>query len=203
MTEPERADSPPASAHPAAGQVWLTFDDGPDPRWTPQILAILAANHVHATFCLVGNQVAAHPQSAAAEHRAGEQLCNHSWDHSPRIRTMTAAQVRQELAPTTAAIRRATGTSPRFFRAPYGYWTATDRAEARAEGMTPLSWTLDPRDWSRPGVAAIEAAVRKNIRPGTILLMHDGGGNRSQTVAALRVLLPELRTKGYRFAVPQ
>jgi peptidoglycan/xylan/chitin deacetylase (PgdA/CDA1 family) len=134
MDEPASPASPPSAARPPAGQLWLSFDDGPDPRWTPEILQILADNHVAATFCLVGRQVAAHPQLVSAEHRAGQQECNHSWDHSPAIRTMNRAAIAKELKPASDAITAATGIAPRYFRAPYGYWTKADRAEARAEG---------------------------------------------------------------------
>jgi peptidoglycan/xylan/chitin deacetylase (PgdA/CDA1 family) len=200
---PAHAVRPPALPAPRTGArtISWTFDDGPDPVYTPQILAVLARWNVHATFCMVGQEVAARPDVVRAIAAAGHRLCNHSWNHSPQIRRLTRGQVRdRQLVPTTQAIVAATGQTPEYFRAPYGYWTDADVAEARDEGLTPLAWNVDPRDWSRPGTAAIVANVLHNVAAGSVILLHDGGGNRAQSVAALSTLLPRLAALGYRWA---
>ncbi len=89
-----------------------------------------------------------------------------------------------------------------MFRAPYGVWTPTALEYCAKEGLTPLDWSVDPRDWSRPGVPAIVNTIMATTRTGSIILEHDGGGDRSQTVSALKLAIPRLLNEGYRFAVP-
>ncbi len=185
------------------GSVVLTFDDGPDPIWTPQVLRLLAAARVHATFCLVGRNAAAYPQLVRAIVAAGNTLCDHTWDHDEQLRTRSPAQIAADIAQGYQAIRQATGGSgPVFFRAPGGNWSGALIAEAARQQMKPLTWTVDTRDWSRPGVVAILKSVTDELRPGGVVLMHDGGGDRSQTVHALAVLLLRLRMQGYRVTLP-
>lgn len=184
------------------GAVALTFDDGPDPTWTPQVLALLARAHVHATFCLVGRLAAAHPELVKAILAGGHSLCNHTWDHDEQLPSRSASAIRSNLARASTAIKAAGGRAPLLFRAPGGNWSPAVEAEARAQHMAPLKWTVDPRDWSRPGTSAILANVFGHLRPGGVILLHDGGGNRAQTLAALPVLLRQLPTEGFRFVVP-
>ena len=100
------------------------------------------------------------------------------------------------------AARNASGVVPRFFRAPGGSWSPTVEAQARRLHLVPLKWNVDPRDWSRPGKIAILSTVYEQIRPGSVILLHDGGGDRAQTLAALQVLLKRLPAMGYRFVLP-
>lgn len=184
------------------GAVALTFDDGPDPTYTPQVLALLVKAHVHATFCLIGRNAARYPQLVREIVAGGHTLCDHTWDHDEQLRVRPAGQISLDIARGADAIRKAAGVAPALFRAPGGNWSPAIEAAARAQHMTPLKWTVDPRDWSRPGVNAILSTVYAELRPGGVILCHDGGGNRSQTVAALKILLTRLPAMGYHFVVP-
>ena len=107
-----------------------------------------------------------------------------------------------ELARASDAIHAATGVHPALFRAPYGAWSPAVIRQCEQMSMVPLDWSVDPRDWAQPGARAIAANIRDNTRPGSIILEHDGGGNRSQTIAALRIVLPRLLHEGYHFHTP-
>lgn len=188
----------PAGLHRRSGDraVALTFDDGPDPRWTPQILDQLRAAHVTATFCLIGKQARRYPELVARIVREGHQLCNHSWRHDMDLGRRPAAQIRADLMRTNQAIRAAVpGAKITWFRQPGGRWTAEDVAEARKLGMRPLHWNVDPQDWNHPAAKTIIQRVETAVRPGSVVLMHDGGGDRSQTIAACRRLIPELKQR--------
>jgi len=181
--------------------VALTIDDGPSPVYTPQILAILRRYGVTASFSMIGQNAAAFPGIAREVAGAGHMIVNHTWNHH-NLAPMSAAAVWEEISRATDAIHAATGQRPGMFRAPYGAWSpAVFRYCARA-GLTPLAWSVDPRDWSRPGVGAIVRDIESDTRTGSIILEHDGGGNRSQTVAALKIWLPRLLDAGYQFTTP-
>lgn len=193
------ARPPPAPGRPltrvsaVGGTIALTFDDGPDPRWTGQVLALLAEYRMHATFCLIGGYARKYPALVRQIVARGNSLCNHTFTHDEHVGSRPPPQLRADLESTSAAITTASGGAPpRYFRAPAGRWTPALLSESRAEGMTPLGWTVDPRDWAQPGTPAIVAAVLRSLRPGAIILMHDGFGHRDQSVAALRQLLPVL-----------
>jgi peptidoglycan/xylan/chitin deacetylase (PgdA/CDA1 family) len=195
---------PPRAGHLVAPRAYaLTFDDGPDPTWTPQLLRLLQAAHVRATFCVVGREVVRHPEIVRAIVKGGHTLCNHSWSHDEQLAGRSAAVIRQELARTQDAVRRAAGVTPRLFRAPGGSWSAALQREARRQGMSPLEWNVDPRDWARPGTAAIVRGVLRGLRPGAVVLLHDGGGRRRQTLDAVKVLLVRLRAMHYGAALVQ
>lgn len=186
------------------GGVALTFDDGPDPRWTPQVLALLAQHHVHATFCLIGEQAAAHPDLVRRIDAGGHQLCDHTQDHDEQLPSRSPARIRADISTGRDSIVAASGgVVPPFYRAPGGNWSQTVIDTAYSLGLTPLKWTVDPRDWSRPGTQSILTTVSRELRPGGVILLHDGGGDRSQTVAALTVLLDRLPAQGYTFVQPQ
>jgi peptidoglycan/xylan/chitin deacetylase (PgdA/CDA1 family) len=191
-------------ALPGRGRmIALTFDDGPDPTWTPQVLALLRAARVHATFCLVGREVAAYPRLVARIVAEGHRLCNHTFDHDERLATRPVPVINRDIQAATAAIRRAVpGASIGLFRAPGGAFTGGLDRLLPALGLRPLGWSVDPDDWRRPGAPAIVARVLAQVRPGSIILLHDGGGDRAQTVAALQQLLPALTTRGYQFVQP-
>jgi peptidoglycan-N-acetylglucosamine deacetylase len=189
--------------------VALTFDDGPG-AYTPQILALLRQYHVHATFCLIGVNVAANPGLVQAIVRDGHTLCNHTWRHDLNLGSRTPAAIRADLQRTNDAIHRAVpGVPIRYFRNPGGLFTPGTVAAARELGMASLGWNGDPSDWNvkayPPGptmTGHIVAYVRAVMRPGMVLLSHDGGGDRSGTVAAYRILLPELLARYELVALP-
>ncbi|MBV9208463.1 MAG: polysaccharide deacetylase family protein [Actinobacteria bacterium] len=185
------------------GPQWiaLTIDDGPSPVYTPQILQLLQKYQVTATFSMVGIQVQAHPGVAREVADAGHKICNHTWSHH-NLAVMAPVAVADQVNGASDVIHRATGRVPDLFRAPYGFWSPTVLRQCALAGMTPLDWSVDPRDWSRPGVAAIVRNIMRNTRTGSIILEHDGGGNRSQTVAALTIVLPRLLAAGYQFTTP-
>jgi len=179
----------------------LTIDDGPSPVYTPQILDILHRYGVTASFSMVGRNAAAYPGVAREVAAAGHMIVNHTWNHY-NLGHMSAAAVRDEIARATDAIHAAAGVRPGMFRAPYGVWPPAVFRYCAQAGLTPLAWSVDPRDWSRPGVRAIVRHIVADTRTGSIILEHDGGGNRSQTVAALTIWLPRLLGAGYQFTTP-
>ncbi|MGX6606740.1 polysaccharide deacetylase family protein [Micromonosporaceae bacterium Da 78-11] len=187
----------PGSPFPADA-VALTIDDGPHPVWTPKILRLLDRHHVPALFCMIGNQVLGHEPVAKSVVRAGHQLANHTWSHPTALAGKPADRVRKEIARAQDKIHDTTGYVPKLFRSPGGDWSPTVLAEAAHAGLVPLDWSDDPRDWSRPGTAAIQRRLLA-ARPGQILLCHDGGGDRSQTYHALRTVIPALIARGYHF----
>jgi peptidoglycan/xylan/chitin deacetylase (PgdA/CDA1 family) len=198
---PGPADASSRGAAAQAGTVALTFDDGPSAGYTPQVLDVLAAHSVRATFCLVGTQAQRFPELVRRIVAEGHALCNHSTRHD-NLSQRTAEEIRADLTATNDIIRAAVPGAPvPYFRAPYGAWGGS-AAVAAELGMARLGWTVDPRDWSRPGAEAIVTAVREQLRPGGIVLMHDAGGDRSQTVQALAALLPSLLEEGWTFTFP-
>jgi peptidoglycan-N-acetylglucosamine deacetylase len=180
--------------------VALTIDDGPDPTWTPKVLELLAANRVRATFSLVGEQARAYPKLVRRIAAAGHGLCNHSMTHPQPFGALSQSAIRRQVVDAQAAISDAVGEQPELFRSPGGNWTPAVIEVTEELGLTPVGWSVDPRDWSLPGAAAIQASLRTAV-PGDILLCHDGGGNRAQTVVALEAVLPQLRAEGLRFVV--
>jgi len=189
---------------PCSGtDIALTIDDGPDPQWTVQILALLARHQIPATFCMIGRHAAAYPHLVAAVVAGGHRVANHSFTHPIPISRLPPAQVRDEVNRATDAITVAAGgTRPVLFRSPGGIWSPAVLAACAAAGLRPLDWSVDPRDWSRPGVPHIVDVILTKTRPGAIILDHDGGGNRQQTLDALTIALPRLLDAGYRFTQP-
>jgi peptidoglycan/xylan/chitin deacetylase (PgdA/CDA1 family) len=188
----------PAVAASKGKVVYITFDDGPS-VYTPQVLKVLSQYKVHATFFEVGQMVAAYPLYTSQVYRRGNSVQNHSWSH-PDLRKLTAAQLAYQVNATDRQIRMHTGHRPCCLRPPYGAVNATVRGRAARLGKKIALWTVDPRDWSRPGASAIRNRVLSQVRPGSVVLLHDGGGDRSQTVAALGGILRTLKARGYTFA---
>ena len=180
--------------------VALTFDDGPDAVYTPQLLDIFRQVGGKATFCMVGSQIDRNPDVAAAVHAAGHELANHTYTH-PFLTRIDLDAARQELIRTEERIREVTGGEPvRTFRPPF--FDANDAIIALAEelGYKSLGATnLEARDWDQPGVEHIVVHSRAAVNPGSLLIFHDGFGDRSQTVEAVRILVGELAEAGYRF----
>ena len=186
--------------------VVLTFDDGPDPRFTPQIARVLRRFHVPATFFVIGSRVVRYPEIARRLVRDGFELGNHTFTHvNPAV--LPGWESRLEVDLTDTAIAGATGRRARLFRPPYSSTPlSVTPAQRRAytalarRGFAVVLSTIDTRDWSRPGTGAIVRAAIPGRGRGAIVLMHDGGGDRSQTVRAVERLVPALRARGYRFA---
>ncbi|MGD9526116.1 polysaccharide deacetylase family protein [Pseudonocardia sp.] len=191
-----------AGVAPGDRVVALTFDDGPDPRYTPRVLELLRQHGAIATFCVVGRQVTAHPDLVRAVAAAGMRLCDHTRAHDEELRTRAPAQISEDVLGTRNAMWAVADVHVPYFRAPAGNWSPEVARIAADGGMQPLGWTIDPRDWRRPGAAAIVTEVQQKMRPGAVILLHDGGGNRDQTMAALEQLLPWLGQQGYRFVFP-
>lgn len=175
--------------------VALTFDDGPD-AYSMRILDLLAQYHVKATFCIIGRQVADHPDVIRRIVADGHTLCNHTWDHDLQLASRTSDQIRSEMQRTNDAIHAVVPDAPiSYFRAPGGGFSTQVDDIADGLGMKSLDWNVDPADWSRPGVTAIINNVIGHTVPGSIVLMHDGGGDRSQTVEALQTILPNFTSR--------
>jgi peptidoglycan/xylan/chitin deacetylase (PgdA/CDA1 family) len=192
---------------PDSHTIALTFDDGPDPRWTPQILAVLQRHGAVATFCMVSQNAARYPALVKQVVDAGMRLCDHSKTHDEELPDRSPDRVTDEVVGAQSTLSGAGGGAPvEWFRAPGGNWSDEISELSVDHGMQPLSWNVDPRDWARPGADAIVAGVQKQLRQqapdGAIVLMHDGGGPRDETVAALEQLIPWLAEQGYRFGFP-
>ncbi|WP_326553823.1 polysaccharide deacetylase family protein [Micromonospora sp. NBC_01813] len=180
------------------GRVALTIDDGPDPRWTPAVLTLLARYDVPATFFLIGERVAEHPELARRIAAAGHQIGNHSMRHPMPFAALPSSVLRAEIDQAQQHIVDATGVAPRLFRAPSGGWSTDVLAATVAAGLTPVDWTVNSGDWKEPGVGHITRALSR-AGSGHVLLCHDGGGDRSQTVTALATVIPRLLHRGLRF----
>jgi peptidoglycan-N-acetylglucosamine deacetylase len=180
--------------------VALTFDDGPWPGSTRAILRILRRKGVTATFFLIGDQANRDHNLVRAELQAGMRVEDHSWDHplTPPLAEQSARKIRDEIV-FAANVERRLGDDPTLFRPPGGSWSDQMVAMANRMGMRIVLWSVDPRDWA-PGATArgITHNVLANARPGSIILMHDGGGDRTATVKALPRIINGLRHRGFR-----
>jgi peptidoglycan/xylan/chitin deacetylase (PgdA/CDA1 family) len=181
-----------------ANAVALTIDDGPHPVWTPKVLDLLERYHVPATFCLIGNQVRGHEDVARSVVAAGHHVANHSYNHLINLPTVTPERMRDEIDRAQDKIYSTTAYTPHLFRPPGGGTSSQLLDQVAGAGLIPFDWSEDPRDWTRPGTAAITQRML-SARPGQILLCHDGGGDRSETYAALQAVIPALQARGYTF----
>jgi cellulose synthase/poly-beta-1,6-N-acetylglucosamine synthase-like glycosyltransferase/peptidoglycan/xylan/chitin deacetylase (PgdA/CDA1 family) len=183
--------------------VALTFDDGPDPRWTPRILAVLRHYHVPATFFVVGAHAASYPGVVREELRDGDEVGSHTYTH---IDLAGGWQEQLQLTLTQNALAGVTGVHTRLLRPPYSSepdavtsaaWQAYQ--QAAHDGYLIVLASLDTRDWARPGVSKIVAAATPRPGRGAVIMLHDSGGDRNQTVSALPRIINRLKAKGYRF----
>lgn len=172
----------------------LTFDDGPNAPYTQRILKILKAHNARATFFMLGEELAADPALGREIRDAGHAIGNHSWSHPAHPKDAAG-----EVSRTDREIHRVLNIDTTLFRPPYGIMTNGLSSAARARSEAVLLWSIDTFDWKRPGANRIVARVLRGARSGRIVLMHDGGGNRRQTVGALAQVLDRLRKQGYRF----
>ena len=169
--------------------LYFTFDDGPSTEWTPAVLKVLAKHNAHATFFALGSEYASYPDLVRQIRAAGHTIGNHTHDHKS-LPDLSSEDVLQELK---------TGPVSRCMRPPYGAVNARVREVVASLGLEVVLWDVDPRDWDRPGASAIESRILEQVGPGSIVLMHDGGGDRSQTVEALESVLTTLAGRGYTF----
>ena len=202
---PDRADPahPPAHNRSGAPVAYLTFDDGPHPTWTPEVLDVLGRYEVTATFFVLGLNVSRYPQIIERMVDAGHEAENHTFDHiwlSKAAREDIVTQVTS----TDDALHAVAGTRVdpiKCLRPPYAATNERAVRTAAELGKSIVLWSIDPQDWRRPPAEQIASHVLANVRPGAIILMHDGGGERSQTVAALETVLAGLTGRGYAFGV--
>lgn len=178
------------TATPGQKLAALTFDDGPG-TFTQAVLDSLAGKHVPATFFVLGGSAAGNQGMIKKIRAAGHEVENHSWSH-PILTQLSPEQIRSEISRTNNVI----GGS-HFLRPPYGTYNAVVAAQAKAMGIRLVLWTVDTLDWKYPSVDSIMSYVRTETKPGAIILMHDGGKNRSQTVAAIPVIVDWLFANGY------
>ena len=188
--------------------VALTFDDGPNPPFTDQIVEYLHGAHVRATFFVVGKAVQAHPDSVRREVLYGDAIGNHTWDHAHLV-LLTKAHVERELDDAEEAVVRATGERPTLFRPPFGAREFLVLRIARERGYRIIMWSVPlPSDWTNPSPAVIAQRVLKYVKNGSIIVLHDGNkgvyGNRANTVAATKLIVESLKQQGYSFVtVPE
>jgi cellulose synthase/poly-beta-1,6-N-acetylglucosamine synthase-like glycosyltransferase/peptidoglycan/xylan/chitin deacetylase (PgdA/CDA1 family) len=190
---------------PAGKRIALTFDDGPDAHWTPRVADVLTRLHATATFFVVGSAAVRNPDIVRDLHQRGFEIGNHTFSHT-NLAAIPRWERGLQLGLTENAVAGAAGLRPRLMRPPYSakpddvtpQQLAAYTDAARSGYLIALS-DFDARDWSRPGVAQIVRGATPPAGKGGIVLMHDGGGNRSETVAALEQLIPRLRARGYSF----
>ncbi|MHC5906237.1 polysaccharide deacetylase family protein [Streptomyces sp. S6] len=180
----------------------LTFDDGPDPRYTPAILDTLGEYGVHAMFFVCGEMAVDNQDLLARMADEGHVVGNHTWSH-PLLTKLRRGRIRSEIERTCEVIEEGYGEKPRWFRAPYGAWNRAAFQIGAELGMEPLAWTVDTLDWTTPGTGTIVRRVEGGAAPGVVVLSHDAGGDRSQSVRALRRYLPRLLDSGYHITVPR
>src|SRR6266542_2083476 len=184
------------SVHVDGPYIAITFDDGPSATLTPRLLDLLAAHHIKATFFVIGENVAEHPEIVARAAREGQEIANHSWSH-PNFGKMSDESVRRQLWRTDDAIKNATGKRPTLLRPPYGSITAREKRWIHDEfGYDIVLWDVDPYDWKRPGPAVVRARILKETRPGSIVLSHD---IQPGTIEATPSTLDALEAKGFKF----
>src|SRR6266516_265990 len=184
------------SVHVDGPYIAMTFDDGPSATLTPKLLDLLAAHHIKATFFVIGENVADHPEIVARAAREGHEIGNHSWSH-PNFGKMSDQAVRSQLQRTDDAIKNATGERPTLMRPPYGSITAREKRWIHDEfGYRIILWDVDPYDWKRPGPAVVRNRILKETQPGSIVLSHD---IHPGTIEAMPSTLDALEGKGFKF----
>lgn len=181
----------------------LTFDDGPYPPYTEQLLKVLEEEKVPATFFLVGENALKHTTLVKQVQSAGHEIALHSYVHRDQLK-LSAEEVAANLTEGKAALAKITGASVKLFRPPHGFKDWTVMAEIEKAGLKAVNWSVIPRDWTNPGADVIAQRVIEKAEPGAIVLLHDGDSpsckaSREQTVQATGKIIRELRKQGYRF----
>jgi len=184
------------SVHVDGSYIAMTFDDGPSATLTPKLLDLLAAHHIKATFFVIGENVAEHPDIVARAAREGHEIANHSWSH-PNFAKLSDEAVRRQLWRTDEAIKGATGMRPTLLRPPYGSITEREKRWIHDEfGYQIVLWDVDPYDWKRPGPAVVRNRILRETRPGSIVLSHD---IHPGTIEAMPSTFDALEAKGFKF----
>jgi peptidoglycan/xylan/chitin deacetylase (PgdA/CDA1 family) len=179
--------------------VALTFDDGPS-RYSAAVLAALQDWGARAAFFLIGRRISWYPETVRAEAETGNLVGNHTLTH-PRLTALPTPAIVAQLEQAQRAVEEVSGVTPRWFRPPFGSIDGRVFGIATSLGLVTVSWSVDPRDYEQPGAESITRCVLSQVRPGSIILLHDGGGDRRQTVEALPEILAALRSRGYQFAL--
>ena len=178
-----------------AKEVALTFDDGPGP-FTPQILSVLERNHVRATFFVIGRMLRYFGASTVREIEDGDVIGDHTENH-PMLAHISAHEQHEELFEQIARVELLGGRRPVLFRPPYGSFNATTLRELQRLHLLMVLWSVDTDDYQQPGVQTIVQHALEGAHPGAIILMHDAGGQRQQTIEALPLIIKQLRARGY------
>ncbi len=176
----------------------ITFDDGPDDKYTNQVLDLLEEYDAKATFFVIGKSVEKYPEVVLRQFEEGHELANHTYTHPLKT---TLEKIEEEIQQTNDIIYSITGYKPKLFRPVGGIYTDGMIDVAVKHGFTVIiwSWHQDTQDWKNPGVNKIVKKVLNGTKPGDVILFHDGGSNRTQTVEALKEILPSLKKQGYKF----
>jgi peptidoglycan-N-acetylglucosamine deacetylase len=199
--KPKASPTPPEpritfnSVHVDGPYIALTFDDGPNATLTPKLLDLLAARHLKATFFVIGQNAADHPEILKRAVREGHEIANHSWSH-PNLGKMSDDAVRRELQKTDDTITAAIGKRPTLLRPPYGSITARQKKWIHDEfGYRIILWDVDPLDWKRPGPSVVTARILKETKAGSIVLSHD---IHPPTIEAMPATFDQLMKKGFK-----
>lgn len=192
---------------PTDNRIAITFDDGPDPRFTSDVLDVLAEYNVPATFFLMGSRAIAYPEIVERMQNEGHIIGNHSYWHPNLVKEGDLATLENEVQRTEDTLANLVGYRTKLFRAPYGFLN-TDLVEKLAElDYYYIAWSVDSLDWQEEPPQEIANRVVSNVEPGAIILMHDGGdwdADRTSTIESLRTILPTLQGQGYQFVtVPE
>lgn len=187
-------------------RIALTFDDGPDVRFTPQVLDVLKKHNVKATFFLMGSRVDGHPDITRRIHQEGHSIGNHTYWH-PKLWQESIDRMRWEVTQTDAAIKKVVGYSPKLFRAPYGGLNDQLLMEFGKMNFSVIGWSVDSMDWTQIDSGTVQKNVLSNLHPGAVVLMHSGGHwtqDLSGMVQAVDALIPRLKREGAEFVtIPQ
>jgi polysaccharide deacetylase family sporulation protein PdaB len=182
----------------AENKIALTFDDGPHPKYTMEILDILSEYDIPATFFFVGENVSYYQDTARAVVERGHEIGNHTYSH-PCVKKQSQAAFREELMRCENIIQRVVGVRPKLFRPPQGSWNTRVYEIARERDYSVILWDLDTLDWAHTPSENISNYILENVKSGNIILMHDYHSGGCTTTDALRMFIPNLIEQGYRF----
>jgi peptidoglycan-N-acetylglucosamine deacetylase len=189
---------PQAQVAAASRTVYLTFDDGPSGTWTPRYLDVLKKYGAKATFFTTGQNAKAHPRTTARIHREGHLLANHTWNH-PNLTRLGKSAVKSQLTRTQSALGR---YKSKCMRPPYGATNTQVRRWTKEAGLKTVLWDVDSRDWEdSQSATSVYNRVIRNVHNGSVVLMHDGGNSQRDSLAALKRILPKLKSMGYTFKI--
>jgi len=191
------SEVPGSGVVPGDKVVALTFDDGPDPVYTPRVLDVLGHFQVTATFFMIGWEAAADPALVERVDAAGDGVASHTWNHVDLTR-LNSAGLGVQVDQVDNLLASITGRRVSCLRPPQGHYNAPLLSRLAGRGLTSVLWSVDTRDWTRPGTGRIVRTALTGLSPGAIILLHDGGGDRSETVQALPSIIEGIRAAGYR-----